>query len=289
MSAGVAIARIHELRSQPWLLWGRQVRAVLRLDLKKNFLTRRGAWIYLLAFAPVVIIGAHALESPGGIRCNIEEDTRILAAIVELFYVRLAIFFGCMGIFTWLFRGEVVERTLHYYFLTPMRRELLVIGKFLAGAITAATLFGAGVLASFTLMYAHFVAPGRAFVFAGPGLGHLAAYLLTVVLACLGFGAMFVALSLIFRNPIVPGALLLGWETISSVLPATLQKLTVTFYLKQLAPVDVPKDGLLALFTVVTEPIAPWVAVFGLLCLTVAVLAYACVRIRHIEISYTSD
>ena len=30
MSAGVAIARIHELRNQPWPLWWRQVRAVLR-------------------------------------------------------------------------------------------------------------------------------------------------------------------------------------------------------------------------------------------------------------------
>ena len=28
-----------------------------------------------------------------------------------------------MGIFSNLFRGEMLEKTLHYYFLTPIRRE----------------------------------------------------------------------------------------------------------------------------------------------------------------------
>ena len=40
-----------------------------------------------------------------------------------------------MGIFSNLFRGEMLEKTLHYYFLTPMRREMLVAGKYLAGLI----------------------------------------------------------------------------------------------------------------------------------------------------------
>ena len=45
------------------------------------------------------------------------------------FYLRAGIFFGCMGIFSNLFRGEMLEKTLHYYFLTPMRREALVAGQ----------------------------------------------------------------------------------------------------------------------------------------------------------------
>ena len=38
-----------------------------------------------------------------------------------------------MGIFSNLFRGEMLEKTLHYYYLTPLRRELLVAGKYLGG------------------------------------------------------------------------------------------------------------------------------------------------------------
>jgi len=39
------------------------------------------------------------------------------------------IFFGCAWIFMNLFRGDIVDRSLHYYFLAPVRREVLVCGS----------------------------------------------------------------------------------------------------------------------------------------------------------------
>jgi ABC-type transport system involved in multi-copper enzyme maturation permease subunit len=277
------------LAEASWRLWAKQLAAVVRTDLKKNFFTRRGTWIYMLAFAPVVIIGAHSIESWGGRRCNLQEDTKILAYIFQIFYLRLGIFFGSLGIFTWLFRGEIVEKSLHYYFLAPMRRELLVLGKFIAGAITAIFFFGLGVLASFTLMYVHFGPAGRAFVFDGPGLGHLAAYLGVTVLACLGYGSIFLALSLLLKNPMITAAIVLIWETFHAVLPSVLQKFSVTFYLKYLCPVSIPPDGVMALFTVVSDPVSPWIAVPGLLTLCLAVLALACLKVRRLEISYVAE
>jgi len=273
----------------PWRLWTRQLTAVVRTDLKKNFFTRRGTWIYMLAFAPVVIIAAHSIDSWGGRHCNLHEDTQILAFIFQIFYLRLGIFFGCLGIFTWLFRGEIVEKSLHYYFLAPMRRELLVVGKFIAGAITAIFFFGLGVLSSFTLMYVHFGPAGRAFVFDGPGLGHLAAYLGVTVLACLGYGSIFLALSLLLKNPMITAAIVLIWETFHAVLPSVLQKFSVTFYLKYLCPVSIPPDGVMALFTVASDPVSPWIAVPGLLTLSLAVLVLACIKVRRLEISYVAE
>jgi ABC-type transport system involved in multi-copper enzyme maturation permease subunit len=277
------------LAEASWRVWAKQLAAVVRTDLTKNFFTRRGTWIYMLAFAPVVIIGAHSIESWGGRRCNLQEDTKILAYIFQIFYLRMGIFFGSLGIFTWLFRGEIVEKSLHYYFLAPMRRELLVLGKFIAGAITAIFFFGLGVLASFTLMYVHFGPAGRAFVFDGPGLGHLAAYLGVTVLACLGYGSIFLALSLLLKNPMITAAIVLIWETFHAVLPSVLQKFSVTFYLKYLCPVSIPPDGVMALFTVVSDPVSPWIAVPGLLTLCLAVLALACLKVRRLEISYVAE
>ncbi len=191
--------------------------------------------------------------------------------------------------FTWLFRGEVVEKSLHYYFLAPLRREVLVAGKFLAGVVASALIFGSSMLLSFTLMYAHFGAAGRAFVFDGPGISHLAAYSSVTLLACVGYGSLFLALSLVFKNPILPGIAVLLWETFHALLPSLLQKLSVMFYLKQLCPVSIPSQGILALFTVVAEPVAAWIAVPGLLTLCMAILVFACVRIRTTEISYLAD
>jgi len=273
----------------PWQLWIAQTVAILRIEIKKTLWMRRGIWIYLLSLAPVGLIALHAIDSPLGKHCNLPQDTEILAGIFQVFYLRFAIFFGCLGLFSWLFRGEIVEKTLHYYFLSPIRREVLVAGKFLAGIISSVLIFGVSIFLSFALMYGHFGPAGRAYVFSGPGLGQLAAYLSVSALACLGYGSVFLALSLVFKNPILPGIAVLVWEMFHAVLPPLLQKLTIAFYLKQLCPVSVPPDGILALFTVVAEPVSAYIAVPGLLCLCAAILFFAFWRIRTFEISYLAD
>jgi ABC-type transport system involved in multi-copper enzyme maturation permease subunit len=279
---------LKSFENAPWQLWTSQLLALVRIELRKSLWMRRSIWIYLVAFAPAGIIALHALQSPMGRNCTISGDTTALAFIFQ-FYLHGAIFFACMGLFTWLFRGEIVEKSLHYYFLAPMRREVLVLGKFLAGLVAAVLMFGSSVLLAFAIMYGHFGPAGRAFVFDGPGLGQLFAYLGVTVLACIGYGSVFLALSLVFKNPILPGAAVFLWESFHAVLPSLLQKLSVMFYLKQLCPVSVPPEGMLALFTVVAEPVPAWIAVPGLLGLCTVILVFACLRIRHTEISYLAD
>jgi ABC-type transport system involved in multi-copper enzyme maturation permease subunit len=263
----------------------RQVLAVMRLELRRSFSAWRSLWLLFLAFAPAMVIAAHGLEDHTH---GLEEETVVLAAIVQFFYVRFGIFFGCLGIFLRLVRGEVAERTLHYPLLAPVRREVVIAGKFLAGALVAMVVFGAGIVASFVFMYGHFDA-GRAFMLQGPGLAYLRAYLLVSSLACLGYGALFLALSLVFKNPIVPAVIALLWEGINGILPAWLKHFSVTFYLKPLFPVDLPIEGFSGLFTVVAEPTPPWLAVSGLIAFAAAVLAFAGWRLRRLEISYSTD
>ena len=59
----------------------------------------------------------------------------IFATIFRFYFLRLAVFFGCVGIFTNLFRGEMLDKSLHFYLLTPVRREILLAGKYLAGLL----------------------------------------------------------------------------------------------------------------------------------------------------------
>jgi len=44
--------------------WASQVLAVIRLEMRKTFFARRGLWIYLLAFAPVLLFTVHSIETP---------------------------------------------------------------------------------------------------------------------------------------------------------------------------------------------------------------------------------
>jgi ABC-type transport system involved in multi-copper enzyme maturation permease subunit len=259
-----------------------------RIELRRNLFSWRASWIYFLAFVPTVIIFAHlVVDHRRGLA--MADDTNVLAGIIQLYYIRLGVFFGCLGIFSRLIRGEMIERSLHFYLLSPVRREVLLIAKFVAGSITAILLFGSAVVADFLLMYAGFGAAGRDYIFNGPGLGQLEAYLFIIVLACLGYGAVFLLLSMMFRNPIPAAMLFLGWETINPVLPSLLQMFSVTSYLHHLMPVNVAAEGIFALLTVETEPVSGAAATAGLLMLILVVLCYSCYRIRSLEIRYTTE
>jgi hypothetical protein len=273
-----------------WELRRHQLATVIRLELRRTIFGLRALWVYLLAFAPAVIIGLHALDAVLSRRGDaLEEDTEILARIFQIYYLRLGIFFGCLGVFTRLFRGDMMERSLHYYLLTPLRREILACGKFAAGVIGTGLIFGAAVVASFGLMYVHHGSAATDYLLREHGLAHLGGYLLVTVLACVGYGALFLLLGLLAKNPILPAVVVLLWESINHLLPAALQLASVVFYLEPLLPVEVPARGLAALFSVPAEPISPALAVPGLLLLSALVLLGACLRVRHTEINYGAD
>ena len=276
------------LMEQPWGLWWLQARRLIRIEVRRNLFSWKASWIYFLAFIPTLIILIHLLfESHPAFALS--DDTNVLAGIVQFYYIRLGVFFGCLGIFSRLIRGEMIERSLHLYLLSPVRREILLLAKFAAGSISALVLFGSAIIADFALMYVAFGAAGQDYVFNGPGLGQLEAYLAIIILACLGYGAVFLLLSMMFRNPTPAAMLVLGWEAINPVLPSLLQKISVASYLRHLMPVTIPGDGIFALLTVQTDPVSGWAATLGLLLLIAVVLAYSCLQIRRLEIRYTTD
>jgi len=286
-AASAQASPMKKLSALPWRLWTTQVNAIVRLETRRNLFSWRGAWVYFLAFAPTFIILIHALSGRHWDTMN--EDTQVLASIFQFYYVRIGIFFGALGIFARLIRGEMIERSLHYALLAPVRREVLLVGKFLAGAVRSLLLFETAVAASFFLMYFHHGNAGWQYVFDGPGLSQLAAYMTVTALACVGYGSIFLLLSMLLKNPAPAALLLMGWEFISSVFPPLLQRFSIAAYLKHLMPVSVPLEGVFALLTVNTEPVPAWLAVVGSLLLTVAVVTVSCWRIRTLEISYTSE
>lgn len=280
-----------------WRLWSSQIWAILRLELRKTLLARRGLWIYLLAFAPALIFAGHSIiQMKTGRSCDIGNDTQIFAGVFQLFFMRLSIFFGCVGIFMNLFRGEVLDKSLHYYFLAPVKRQVLVAGKFLSGLLASMVIFGTGTVLAFFALYLHFDSSIRQeYFYHGHGLEHLAAYLGVTLLACVGYGGVFLAAGVLFRNPLYPTVLVLVWEAISGFVPQTLQHFSVIFYLKSLCPVSVPAEiflgrgSLLALLSVNPTPASAPTAILGLLILSLTLLVFTGRQVRHMEIDYGTD
>ena len=196
------------------------------------------------------------------------------------------VFAGCAWIFMNLFRGDIIDRSLHFYFLSPVRREVLVVGKYVSGLVTAIILFTATTVICMLLLYLpHFPAESSRFFFDGPGMGQLLTYAAVTILACIGYGAFFLVVGLFFRNPIIPAVVLYGWEWLNFLLPPLLKKISVVHYLHSLLPVPVPEGPL----AVVAEPTPAWIAISSLIIVTALVLAVASYRIRRMEVQYGSD
>ncbi len=356
-------------------LWCTQVLAIIRLEMRKTFFARRGLWVYLLAFAPLLLFMGHVFLAPHqrhqleriarehpvsseamqavqpgmtldqvreklgkpyhGWRGNDPDDrdeqsgwthlkytdgktdlhlvfqdgslvqirrndvgtlpqiSRIFAGVFQSYYLRLAIFFGCVGIFVNLFRGEMLDKSLHFYLLTPVRREVLLAGKYAAGLLATMVIFTTSTALQWLTLFWQSGGETAAGSTAGPAWGQFGAYLGVTALACVGYGSVFLAVGLLFRNPIIPTAVVLLWEGVNPFLPAVLKKTSMIYYLQSLCPVAALPDregpALVRLLISPVQPAAPLVAVTGILVLTLVVLVMASRLARRLEINYSAD
>ncbi|HYY57729.1 MAG TPA: hypothetical protein VE842_10385 [Pyrinomonadaceae bacterium] len=271
----------------PWALWARQILAILKLEVKKNFWGRRAILIYLLALLPVLLFAAIALvpPDPGG-RSDPAFLNMMFANIYEILILRTVVFFGCAWIFMNLFRGEVVDRSLHYYFLAALRREVLLAGKYLSGLLTSLILFVTATFFSLILLYLPLgYRATMQQLLEGHGLRYAAIYLAVTALACAGYGAVFLLIGLLFRNPIIPALAVYGWEFINFLLPPLLKKLSVIHYLQSLTPLPLSEGP----FAIVAEPTPAWVSIPALLLMAALVLVFASLQIRRMEIRYGGE
>src|SRR6185295_8289974 len=293
MSSSTAdIAPEQKLGKQPlpWSLWWRQIRAVFRLEVETNFLGRRSFLLYLLALIPVFPLAIRAVVMAffpvvrEGLEFN--QFNMFFANYYGALILRTMVFFGCAWIFMNLFRGDIIDRSLHFYFLSPVRREVLVVGKYVSGLATSIILFTMTTVVAMLLLYfpAH-VSESSRFFLDGPGLGQLLNYASITALACIGYGGFFLVVGLFFRNPIIPAIVLYGWEWLNFLLPPLLKKISVIHYLNSLVPVPISEGP----FAVIAEPTPAWISVPGLLIVTALVLFAAGTRIRHMEIRYGSE
>src|SRR5678809_231355 len=148
---------LNPTRATSLSLWTRQVLAIMRLEIKKNFLSRRALLRYPIAGLPLFLLSVLAIFPPDTSEMrNFGMLGQVYAAVYGGLILRTLVFFGCAWVFMNLFRGEVVDRSLHYYFLSPVRREVLVVGKYLSGLVTSMVMFTGTTVIAMLLLYVPF-------------------------------------------------------------------------------------------------------------------------------------
>lgn len=263
----------------------RQLWAVARHEIGRSVLGRRALPVLLLVGMPLSLAALRALFLPAAQRVHVAHSTADFAQMFALFHLRFVVFFACAVLFTKLFRGEILERTLHYSLLAPLHRTVLVLGKFVGGVLASWLVLLPTTAATFVLFHLPHGGNGVRQLLSATGLGHLAAYLGVVALACCAYGALFLLAGLYFRNPMVPALLFLGWETATPFLPPVLKAISVVHYLSSLLPVP-PALGPLA---VMAQPMEEWLAILGLIAATAAFLAVAVWKASRLEVTYAAE
>ncbi|MEM1182801.1 MAG: hypothetical protein AAGM22_30935 [Acidobacteriota bacterium] len=269
-----------------WARVRRQFFGILRLELRRQLFSRRSLVLYFLALAPLALVAVWSISPFPERSFQGPMDVARFFAFIYTSYLGTSIFLSALILFMSLFRSEFLEKSLHYYFLTPVRRSVVVFGKYAAALIASGGVYGI----STALLYLLTISPwglGEAsrFLFSGPGLGHLLTYVGISIMGCVGYGAIFLLAGLLFRNPIFVGVLFYGWEAINFILPSWLKKLSVFFYLWSLFPIQISDQPL----AVIAEPTSPLISVPGLLVFTGAVLPLASWRASTMEITYGGE
>ena len=269
-------------------LWLRQIRAVISLEWQRYLFGRRAIPLYLLALMPVAGFVANlAVRTFGAEPLEASDAMTVFSWSFNLLTLRFVVFFGCVTIFTNLFRAEIASKSLHYYFLVPIRREVLTIGKYLAGLISAMILFSLSTIMSYMLLFASTGSEAMSRWFSqGNGISHMLTYVGITILGCLGYGAVFLGIGVFFKNPVIPAVLFYGLEMANFMLPVLLKKFSVVHYLNSLMPVPITEG---AFFAVIAEPTPAWIAIIGILVFTALALTATALVVRRMEIKYTTE
>lgn len=269
-----------------WALACRQLLGTMRLDIRRSMLSPRALAVYFLAFAPLGLVvlwaftpfPAEEFEGP-------QEGVLVFGVLFEL-YIRVSIFFSGLFLFVSLYRSEILERSLHYYLLTPVRRDLLALGKYFAALVAALVTFLVGATAIYLVVLSPWGMTAMTnYLFSGPGLANLAAYLTAVVLACAGYGAVFLLVGVVFRNPVIPAAAIWVWESANPLLPNFLKHFSVIYYVQSLYPVPIARG----LFEVIGQPPPVWASLVGAALFIALVLAIVGWKVRRMDLAYGGE
>ncbi|MEJ2582531.1 MAG: ABC-2 transporter permease, partial [Acidobacteriota bacterium] len=169
----------------------RQVWTLARKEIRRSLFSRRSLPVYLLVGMPLALMVLRALFMPSSMRADAIHATNEFAEVFHFFLLRFVVFFANALIFVRLFRGEILEKSLHYTLLSPVPRERLVRGKYLGGVLAACLILIPTTALTYLLVYLPHGSAGIRMLLSGAGISHLASYELIVVLASISYGALF--------------------------------------------------------------------------------------------------
>ena len=189
----------------------------------------------------------------------------MLSLYFQLLIPVLALFFG-----TTIVNEELDNKTLVYLTTSPVPRQAVLLGKYLAAFLLLLLMVGSGFLLSFLAAASNRLDQAAAWE-------ELGVYLGTSLLALFCYSALFTLAGTFMKKSILMGLFFVfGWESVVQYFPGVTQKFTIIHWIKSLLPVQSGEGGFL-IFQLQPSPALESIIVLlaaGLLFLCLAVFIF---------------
>ncbi len=208
-----------------WISAGR----VFQLAVSEMFWSRRSVIVALVVGGPALLALAARLGGPATLSvtvngANVSGDA-IFDSILRVLILRVAV--PLLGVWygTALIADEVERKTITYLFVRPIPRGAVIVGRYLAYLACTAAI----VLPAVVLVYAAVGIP------AGPVGTGVPGHLVLLVIGLAAYGAVAALLGAALKQPLVVGLLFaFGWEPLALLVPGSLRRVTIAYYVDSL-------------------------------------------------------
>jgi ABC-2 type transport system permease protein len=245
--------------------------------------SRRTIFMALVVGSPVLLaIVARVVQSSGIVPLRVNgvgvDPVSMFGMIIWVLFLRFIV--PMLGVFygTSLIADEVEDKTITYLFTRPIRRGVVLVGKYLAYlACTTLVVLPAVMIVYFLLV--PFRQIPSSFVSLVTDLGLLA-------IGIAAYGALFTLVGAVMKRPLVVGLVFaFGWEQLAMLMPGYLRRFTLAYYLQALVPHAMPVDtGVSSLLqSVFSETPTAATSILVLLLVTVLCLVLAARAVERRE------
>jgi ABC-type transport system involved in multi-copper enzyme maturation permease subunit len=230
---------------------------------KSGFKAMRTRVFILLSLIPVLLMLIVRIVDSSGAGDFFSKV--MLSLYFQLLIPVLALFFG-----TTIVNEELDNKTLVYLTTSPVPRQAILLGKYLAAFTILLLVVGSGFLLSFLAAALNRLDQAAAWE-------ELGVYLGTSLLALFCYSALFTLAGAFMKKSILIGLFFVfGWESVVQYFPGSTQKFTIIHWIKSLLPVP-PGEGGFLIFQLQPSPVFESIVVLsiaGLLFLALAVFIF---------------
>lgn len=204
-------------------------KVIFGITFRQTIQSKKTIFMLAATFIPVLIAACYRIFGRGA---SVDPD-KVLSLLMLLLFLQFLSVLIALFYATALVADEIDNETITYLFTRPVRKYVIIIGKF------AAYVLGAFLLVIPPMFFTFLIIAAGNGIFSEPilSLSHFGKQLGVTMLALTAYGAIFTFFGAWWKRPVVLGLLFgFGWEKVVLMAPGTVRRYSVVHYLMSIFP-----------------------------------------------------